>query len=92
MTDVEILRLTAAAFIASIQLMTKSESDDSREWLTAKELAALLGYRVATIYGWRYRRQGPPGYRPSGGSLRFREADVEQWLELWRDPPSQERS
>lgn len=47
--------------------------------LTVKDLAAYLGVPVATVYGWRYRRQGPPGFRV-GRHLRFRCSDVEQWI------------
>ena len=31
--------------------------------LTVEELADYLGVPVATVYAWRYRRQGPPGFR-----------------------------
>lgn len=48
--------------------------------LTVQELATYLGVPVATIYGWRYRRQGPPGFR-IGRHLRFRRSDVEEWVD-----------
>ncbi len=48
--------------------------------LTVKDLASYLEVPVATIYAWRYRRQGPPGFRV-GRHLRFRGSDVEQWIE-----------
>ena len=47
--------------------------------LTVQELATYLGVPVATIYGWRYRREGPPGFRV-GRHLRFRWCDVEDWI------------
>ena len=47
--------------------------------LTVDDLADYLGVPVATIYAWRYRRQGPPGFRV-GRHLRFRRADAEQWI------------
>jgi excisionase family DNA binding protein len=48
--------------------------------LTAQQLADYLGVPVATIYAWRYRHQGPPGFRV-GKHLRFRRSDVEAWIE-----------
>jgi excisionase family DNA binding protein len=48
--------------------------------LTAQQLANYLGVPIATIYAWRYRRQGPPGFRV-GKHLRFRRSDVQAWIE-----------
>ena len=48
--------------------------------ISAQELAEYLGLPVATIYAWRYRRQGPPGFRV-GRHVRFRWSDVERWIE-----------
>ena len=48
--------------------------------ISAQELAEYLGVPVATIYAWRYRRQGPPGFRV-GRHVRFRWSDVERWIE-----------
>lgn len=47
--------------------------------LTVQELADYLGVPVATIYAWRYRHQGPPGFRV-GRHVRFRWRDVQQWI------------
>ena len=48
--------------------------------LTVEDLAEYLEVPVATIYAWRYHRQGPPGFRV-GRHLRFRWSDVEAWIE-----------
>ncbi len=48
--------------------------------LTVEELADYLGVPVATLYQWRYQRQGPSGFRV-GRHLRYRQADVEAWIE-----------
>ena len=48
--------------------------------LTVQDLADYLDVPVATIYAWRYRRQGPPGFR-IGRHLRFRWSDIERWIE-----------
>ena len=47
--------------------------------LTVEDLADYLEVPVATIYAWRYRRRGPPGFRV-GRHLRFRWSDVERWI------------
>jgi excisionase family DNA binding protein len=44
------------------------------------ELADYLGVPVSTVYLWRSRNQGPPGFRV-GRQIRFRTSDVLQWLE-----------
>ncbi len=48
--------------------------------LTVKDLAEYLEVPVATVYVWRHRRQGPPGFRV-GRHLRFRWSDVERWID-----------
>jgi excisionase family DNA binding protein len=47
--------------------------------LTVEDLADYLGVPVATIYAWRYRHQGPSGFRV-GRHVRFRWRDVQQWI------------
>jgi excisionase family DNA binding protein len=47
--------------------------------LTVEDLAEYLGVPVATLYAWRYHRQGPPGFRV-GRHLRYRWADIEAWI------------
>lgn len=48
--------------------------------ITVEELAEYLGVPVATLYQWRYRREGPPGFRV-GRHLRYRWSDIEEWIE-----------
>ena len=47
--------------------------------LTVQDLADYLGVPIATLYAWRYRGEGPPGFRV-GRHLRYRRNDVEQWI------------
>lgn len=51
-----------------------------RRLLWAEEVAVLLGVPVKTLYQWRYKGVGPVGVR-IGRHLRYREADVEAWIE-----------
>ena len=48
------------------------------------EVAAFLGVPLRTVYRWRTRGDGPPGYRV-GRHVRYRHEDVELWLEQHRD-------
>lgn len=47
--------------------------------LTVQELAEYLGVPVATLYQWRHRREGPPGFRV-GRHVRYRWSDVQGWI------------
>lgn len=48
--------------------------------LTTAELARILRVPVTTVYAWRHRGCGPPGYRV-GRHTRYRGSDVSAWLE-----------
>jgi excisionase family DNA binding protein len=48
--------------------------------LTVEEVAEYLGVPVATIYAWRYRQEGPPGFRV-GKYVRYRWSDIEEWIQ-----------
>ncbi len=52
--------------------------------ISVPELAAYLGVPIATIYQWRHHRRGPTSYRV-GRHIRYRQSDIEQWLETRRD-------
>lgn len=47
--------------------------------LTAQELANFLGVPLSTLYAWRYRGEGPRGFR-AGRHLRYRKSDVDKWI------------
>ena len=53
--------------------------DEIERLLTIGELSSMLGVPVDTLYGWRHRGEGPPGYR-IGRHVRFRRSAVEVWL------------
>lgn len=46
--------------------------------LTAKNLANFLNVPIKTLYAWRYRGEGPIGFRV-GKHIRYRRTDIEQW-------------
>ncbi len=51
---------------------------------TPQELATQLQISLATVYGWRSRGKGPRAYRV-GRHLRFRQRDIDAWLERQAD-------
>jgi excisionase family DNA binding protein len=48
--------------------------------MSTKQLARFLDVPVTTVYGWRHRGVGPPGYRV-GRHTRYRREQVLAWLE-----------
>jgi excisionase family DNA binding protein len=52
--------------------------------LSLTDLAEFLSVPVTTLYQWRHRGEGPPGYR-IGRHVRYRRAEVEAWLATQTD-------
>ncbi|MCZ7414730.1 helix-turn-helix domain-containing protein [Streptomyces sp. WMMC897] len=48
-------------------------------YLTPEDLASLLAVPVETVYSWRRKRTGPPGFRV-GKHLRYDPAAVHAWI------------
>ena len=61
--------------------MTTADSD---RLMTIRELSAMLGVPIDTLYGWRHRGVGPAGYR-IGRHVRYRRGTVEAWLSRQAD-------
>lgn len=53
--------------------------NDNDRLLTAEDLAVFLDVPVKTLYAWRYRGEGPIGFRV-GKHIRYRWTDVERWI------------
>jgi excisionase family DNA binding protein len=51
-----------------------------KAFLSPEELSTYLAIPVQTIYSWRKKDEGPPG-RKFGRHVRYRLADVDQWVE-----------
>ncbi len=51
--------------------------------MSPDDLAAFLGIPVKTVYVWRGRGQGPPGFRV-GRHVRYDPADVRAWVDQQR--------
>ena len=58
---------------------TRSQVRPLERLLSVRELAEYLGVPLATLYTWRYRNEGPPGFRV-GRHLRYRHSDIEAWI------------
>ncbi|PBC76152.1 helix-turn-helix protein [Streptomyces sp. TLI_235] len=48
-------------------------------YLTPEDIAALFEVPLETIYQWRRKRTGPPGFRV-GRHLRYDPTEVAQWV------------
>ena len=55
--------------------------------LRADQVAEYLGLSVNTLYNMRLRGEGPVAHKWGGrsGPLRYRQADVDKWLEQKRE-------
>lgn len=65
--------------------MREHEATADDQLLSPRQVADLLGVPVATIYQWRHRSEGPPGFK-LGGHVRYRRSSVEAWLDAHADP------
>lgn len=54
--------------------------DQHDRLLTIRELAVYLDVPVKTLYAWRYRGEGPMGFR-IGKHVRYRWSDIERWIQ-----------
>ncbi|MGW4028500.1 helix-turn-helix domain-containing protein [Streptomyces sp. NPDC004838] len=48
-------------------------------YLTPEDIAALFGVPLETVYQWRKKRSGPPGFR-IGKYVRYDPAAVRDWV------------
>lgn len=49
-------------------------------FLTTEDLGELFGIHPKTAAAWRIQGRGPRFLRISGGTIRYRQSDVEAWL------------
>jgi excisionase family DNA binding protein len=63
--------------------MDQVENASLPDLLSVSELAEYLGVPLSTIYLWRVRGEGPPGFKV-GKQVRYRVADVANWLDTKR--------
>jgi predicted DNA-binding transcriptional regulator AlpA len=52
--------------------------------LTEHEVAQMYGLKVQTLRSWRYRGKGPAYLKLTSAMVRYREADIEAFLERCR--------
>ena len=56
----------------------------TEQLMTGAEVARLLNVAPVTMRSWRHRNKGPKSIKLPNGSIRYRRADVEAWLRLYR--------
>jgi len=64
-------------------MSNKSGNGTEAKCFDEKWVAHALGVSVQTVRRWRYDGGGPDFLR-LGGSIRYREADVEKWMTAQR--------
>lgn len=63
--------------------MRRRRQSLSDQYWTSAQVAQLLEVSTKTVEYWRYARKGPPAFR-IGRYVRYREADVREWIEARR--------
>lgn len=58
------------------------------QYMTAKELAEMIGVTTDTLYQWRYRGTHGPKYSKLGGFVRYKRSDVDKWIAANERQPS----
>jgi predicted DNA-binding transcriptional regulator AlpA len=53
-------------------------------YLAPTDVADLLGVPIETVYAWRRKRTGPPGFRV-GRHVRYDPEDVRLWVQTLRE-------
>ncbi len=53
--------------------------------LTIEEVAEHLGVPRQRLYSWRHEGKGPPVIQLEGRLLRYRQADLDAWLDSQRE-------
>jgi excisionase family DNA binding protein len=54
--------------------------DSEKILLTVRDVAALTGFSVGTLYHWISQRRDIPYIRISARCVRFRRSDIEAWI------------
>ncbi len=49
--------------------------------LTINEVAEVLGVSRQRLYAWRHEGKGPPAIQLEGRLLRYRQTDLDTWLD-----------
>jgi excisionase family DNA binding protein len=57
--------------------------------MSPRDVSEMLGIPVHTLYRWRYKGDGPAGYRV-GRHVRYRREAIDAWLEQRADKRSSE--
>ena len=52
--------------------------------LSPQDLARYLDVPLSTLYDWRWRGEGPKGFRV-GKHIRYRRSDIEEWIQRQLD-------
>ena len=63
--------------IAGAEMRTETPID---QFLTTRDVAAILSLNPQTVIEWRRGRNGPPWVRIGQKAIRYRRSDLEAWI------------
>ena len=65
--------------VAKVASRQTEPAEPAGQLLTTDQVAEILGVKPLTLVRWRHSRKGP-SFIKVGGSVRYRSADVDQWV------------
>jgi excisionase family DNA binding protein len=67
--------------MATTKTATAAPAESNPVWMTTEQVAEKLGLHPQTIRQWRHRGTVGPKSFKMGGAVRYKESDVDAWLE-----------
>ncbi len=77
-------RLTAICNLVDTYPSHDVQMKQLDELLSPQDLASYLDVPLSTLYDWRWRGEGPKGFR-AGKHIRYRRSDIEEWIQKQLD-------
>lgn len=62
-------------------MLSDFSNETTPKLLNEAEAAELLGFSVRCMQNWRFRGGGPSYVRVSKRAIRYRQSDLEKWIE-----------
>jgi excisionase family DNA binding protein len=84
--------MARAAQLVRMEIQDKPGSVSSPRLLTPEDLAQITGLSTETLAQWRSQRRGIPFVKISRNCVRYRQSDLDDWLEKRIVPVEQDPS
>ena len=73
--------MASASKLVKMERQVRPSSIASPRLLTAEDVAQITGLSTETLAQWRSQRRGIPFVKISRNCVRYRQADLDRWLE-----------